>query len=63
MRCQHLLNDASIFAQCDGICSASLTDADTWHRIVSLLLPAGGYSTGYAHDPEEAAKYTETDKA
>jgi hypothetical protein len=30
---------------------------------IPLLLAAGGYSTDYAHDPEEAAKYTETDKA
>lgn len=26
------------------------------------LLP-GGYSTGYAHDPEEKAKYTDADNA
>jgi hypothetical protein len=24
---------------------------------------AGGYSTGYAHDPEEKAKYTDADNA
>lgn len=27
---------------------------DSW-----LPLPTGGYSTGYAHDPEEQAKYTD----
>jgi hypothetical protein len=26
-----------------------------------LVVSAGGYSTGYAHDPEEAAKYTDVD--
>lgn len=32
-------------------------------RCCCLLCHAGGYSTGYAHDPDEKAKYTDADNA
>lgn len=34
-----------------------------WWSVTVLLCDAGGYSTGYEHDPEEKAKYTDADNA
>lgn len=55
----HVSLQAFVACQVTAVAAATVW----WWSVTVLLCDAGGYSTGYEHDPEEKAKYTDADNA